>query len=630
MNLRKLLRVARWEISNTAGTLDRRSVLLGVAALALVGSTAVAGVTGVGTTPNDGLYRVGVTESSPFHTPVDRATELEPVSPSDDRAALRVVDTDTTDRSARVVPPQTQKAQAALSVFGDAVRRHNTQLMNREENQSAAFPVRVTVQYVVQSDTGVSVDTGGDGENDSNDPSSEATTDTATPADDTVSVGTATPAVTQSSDRTAAEEESQTGGDDQTPRRTTTTAAEAGGLFGDDNNGAGSLFTGQATGSPAEIAPPFPFGSLILAFLFLVPMNFIVQAYGSTILNERIDRRGELLLVAPLSALDIVAGKTLPYLAALGVTTVGVTLAVDGGVLSVLAVFPVALVYLGATFLGAMFARSFKELTFVTVTITVFVTTYVFVPAIFTTIIPVALISPLTLVVRDLQTGGVATTLGEYLFSTGPFYVASGMLFLLGAGIYREEDMFTQRRVPAKLLDALDAQLSGRLSVLLLSAALIPFVFVAELLGIAVLVTFPEELTIPVLLLQVAVVEEVAKSLPLYAAFQRDRFERSYAAAVVLGVLSGVGFFLGEKATAIAQVVGLDNLPLGEAALAPAGLGPGTTVGLLAAPLALHVTASAVAAIGATRTWRQYLLTLGLAIGLHFAYDIAVVVVLLD
>ncbi len=627
MNLRKLLRVARWEISNTAGTLDRRSVLLGVAALALVGSTAVAGVAGVGTTPNDGLYRVGVTESSPFHTPVDRATELEPVSPSDDRATLRVVDTDTTDRSARVVPPQTQKAQAALSAFGDAVRRHNTQLMNREENQSAAFPVRVTVQYVVQSDTGVSVDTGGDGDDDSNNPSDGATTDAATPADDTVSVGTATPAVTQSGDRTTVD--GQTGGDDQTPRRTAT-AAEGGGLFGDGDDGAGSLFTGQTTGSPAEIAPPFPFGSLILAFLFLVPMNFIVQAYGSTILNERIDRRGELLLVAPLSALDIVAGKTLPYLAALGVTTVGVTLAVDGGVLSVLAVFPVALVYLGATFLGAMFARSFKELTFVTVTITVFVTTYVFVPAIFTTIIPVALISPLTLVVRDLQTGGVATTLGEYLFSTGPFYVASGMLFLLGAGIYREEDMFTQRRVPAKLLDALDAQLSGRLSVLLLSAALIPFVFVAELLGIAVLVTFPEELTIPVLLLQVAVVEEVAKSLPLYAAFQRDRFERSYAAAVVLGVLSGVGFFLGEKATAIAQVVGLDNLPLGEAALAPAGLGPGTTLGLLAAPLALHVTASAVAAIGATRTWRQYLLTLGLAIGLHFAYDIAVVVVLLE
>jgi len=629
VNLRKLLRVARWEISNTAGTLDRRSVLLGVAALALVGSTAAAGVVGVGTTPNDGLYRVGVTDSSPFYTPVDRATELEPVPPSDDRATLRVVDTDTTDRTARVVPPQTQKAQAALSVFGDAVRRHNTRLMDREENQSAAFPVRVTVQYVVQSNTGVSVDTGGDGEDDSDDPGGGPTTDTATPADDTASVGTATPAGTQSGDRTAVDEDDQTGDDDQTPSRTTT-AAEGGGLFGGGDSGAGSLFTGQATGSPAEIAPPFPFGSLILAFLFLVPMNFVVQAYGSTILNERIDRRGELLLVAPLSALDIVAGKTLPYLAALGVTTVGVTLAVDGGVLSVLAVFPVALVYLGATFLGAMLARSFKELTFVTVTITVFVTTYVFVPAIFTTIIPVALISPLTLVVRDLQTGGVATTLGEYLFSTGPFYVASGMLFLLGAGIYREEDMFTQRRVPAKLLDALDAQLSGRLSVLLLSAALIPFVFVAELLGIAVLVTFPEELTIPVLLLQVAVVEEVAKSLPLYAAFQRDRFGRSYAAAVVLGVLSGVGFFLGEKATAIAQVVGLDNLPLGEAALAPAGLGPGTTLGLLAAPLVLHVTASAVAAIGATRTWRQYLLTLGLAIGLHFAYDMSVVVVLLE
>ncbi len=57
---------------------------------------------------------------------------------------------------------------------------------------------------------------------------------------------------------------------------------------------------------------------------------------------------------------------------------------------------------LGATFVGAMFARSFKELTFVTVAVSVFLTAYTFVPAIFTQVTPIALISPLTLVVRDL------------------------------------------------------------------------------------------------------------------------------------------------------------------------------------------------------------------------------------
>ena len=630
MKPRKILRIARWEAGGTTNALDRRSLLLGLAALAVVTTTAVAGVAGVGTPPNEGLYRVGVAESSPFHTPVEEATALEPVPPSSDRTALRVVDDDTSDRSARVVPPRTRKARAALSVFGDAVRGYNTRLMDREANASAAFPVRVTVQYVVQAEPAAGVGAGGGG--DPTAPSTPASTpaaegtDTApdaTAAADSSDGGAVTPRGDRTGETTpAADQRSPTGGDGETA------GDDDGGLFGSGGDDS-SLFTGRATGSPAEIAPPFPFASLLLAFVFLVPMNFVVQAYGSTILDERIDRRGELLLVAPVSALDVVVGKTLPYLAALAVTTVGVTLAVDGGVLSVLAVFPVALVYLGATFLGAMFARSFKELTFVTVTITVFVTTYVFVPAIFTTIVPVALISPLTLVVRDLQAAGAVTTLGEYLFSTGPFYVAAGMLFLLGAGIYREEDMFTQRPVPAKFLDALDARLSGPFSVAVLSAALIPFVFVVELLGIAVLVAFPEELTIPILLLQVAVVEEIAKSLPLFAAFQRDRFAPRLRTGAFLGVVSGVGFFVGEKATAIAQVVGLDRLPLGEAAFAPTGIGAGETLALLLAPLVLHTVASAVAALGATRSLRAYVLSLAGAVVVHLAYNYTVVVVLL-
>ena len=65
---------------------------------------------------------------------------------------------------------------------------------------------------------------------------------------------------------------------------------------------------------------------------------------------------------------------------------------------------------------------------------------------------PIALISPLTLVVRDLQ--GEAVALGEYLFSTGPFCLTAGTLFAMGAGVYREEDMFTQRPVPLEFLDA--------------------------------------------------------------------------------------------------------------------------------------------------------------------------------
>jgi len=352
-------------------------------------------------------------------------------------------------------------------------------------------------------------------------------------------------------------------------------------------------------------------------------MNFVIQAYGSTVLNERIGRRGELLLVAPVHRLDIVAGKTLPYLAAAIAVTVAIALAIGGGVVSVLAVVPVAFTFLAATFVGAMFARSFKELTFVTVTISVFLTTYVFVPAIFTNVTPIALISPLTLVVMELQ--GDPIGIGAYTFSTAPFYLSAGVLFLLGTGVYREEDMFTQKAVPLKFLDALDARLSGIWSVGLLSALFIPFVFIAELLAIAVLFVLPIELSVPLLLVVIAAIEEVAKSIHIYAGFESDRFARSGRLALVLGAVSGAGFFVAEKFTAIAQVVGLPELAIGQAAFTPAGITPSTTLALLAAPLVLHVVTAGISALGAQRNLRWYLVALTVATVVHAGYNFGVV-----
>ncbi|WP_089777972.1 ABC transporter permease family protein, partial [Haloferax massiliensis] len=395
--------------------------------------------------------------------------------------------------------------------------------------------------------------------------------------------------------------------------------------------GMAGLFGGDTSGSPASISPPFPFASLVLAFAFLVPMNFVIQAYGSSILNERINRRGELLLVAPISPGDIVAGKTLPYLLGTVAITVAIAAAVGGGVVSVAAVVPVGLLFLASTFVGAMFARSFKELTFVTVTVSVFLTTYTFVPAIFTNITPIALISPLTLVVRDLA--GESIPLGEFLFSVGPILLAAGVLFLLGVGVYREEDMFTQRPVPLKFLDALDSRISRARSVATLSALSIPFVFIAELLAIAVLFVLPIDLTVPLVLVAVAVVEELAKSLHVLAAFEKARFSRTLRSSLVLGGLSGLGFFVGEKFTAIAQLAGLQSLTLGQTAFAPSGVGiaDGTGVsalvvlGLFLAPLALHAVTASVTALGASRGRSAYGVALVGAIAIHLVYNLQVV-----
>jgi ABC-type Na+ efflux pump permease subunit len=580
-------RIARWEVARGVGSVDRRTAAIGLVALLLAGGVGAAAVAsgGASLAVDEDIYRVAVPADSPYHEVVVETSSLAVSPPGTDDADLRVRASD------RVQPAPGQKGQAALAAFRAAVERHNDRQMARESNETAAYPVLVDLRYEGRGDAGGSggvegatggFDTGGDGR----------------------------PGGFDTGDR-----------DDD--------AAGAGGTDGSRlavPGVGGGLFGGGDSGSPADIDPPFPFGSLVLAFAFLVPMNFVIQAYGSSVLGERVNRRGELLLVSPATPGDIVAGKTAPYLAGSVLVTAAIAVAVGGGPLSVAAVVPVACCFLAATFVAAMFARSFKELTFATVSVSTFLTSYTFVPAIFTDVTPIALISPLTLVVRDLQ--GVPVSGVEYAFSTGPFYLAAGVLFLLGTGVYREEDMFTQRPVPLKLLDALDSRLRGVWSAATLSALFIPFVFIAELLAIAVLFALPIRVSVPLLLVVVAAVEEVAKSIHLYAGFETGRFDRSARTALVLGSLSGLGFFVGEKLTAVVQLVGLPSLQLGQAAFAPSGIGVGTAAALLLAPLALHVVTASVSALGARGNGVWYGAGLAVAIVVHAVYNLAVVVAL--
>ncbi|TKX61559.1 ABC transporter permease [Halorubrum sp. ASP1] len=612
---RRVFRVARWESARASGGVDRRTLAAGVALLLVAGGVVGVGVaTGVaGLDVDQNVYRVGVDAESPYAEAIEEAPSLRPVpagtaslGDSADAVVVTVVRPGAGDDGAIdgadveevvVRASDTRKGEAAAASVREAVESHNERLMRAEPNRTAAFPVVVTLRYVGRTTGKAAVRFGSD--------------DAGSVADGSAS------------------------GED--------------GGFAVPSIG-GAAFGADTVGSPGSITPPFPFTSLLLAFVFLVPMNFLIQAYGSSILDERTNRRGEPLLVTPLSPAEIVAGKTLPYAAAAAVVTTLIALLVGGGPLSVVAVAPVAATFLGATFVGAMFARSFKELTFVTVGVSVLLTTYAFVPAIFTNVTPVALVSPLTLVVFDLQ--GEAVSAGEVLFSTAPMAVGAALLFGLGLGVYREEDMFSQKPVTRKFLDALAVRLSpvpadaGLLTrdrlralarVAFLTACTIPFVFVAELLAVAVLFALPVTVSIPVLLVTIAFIEEVAKSVGLYAGFERGVFARTaetdgegaLGVALAVGAASGTGFFLAEKATAVVQAVGLTDLFLGRAAFADvaglSGLPPLALAALFLAPLVLHVATTGVASLGASRGRTAYALALTLATLGHAAYNVGVV-----
>ncbi|MFP4188017.1 MAG: PrsW family intramembrane metalloprotease [Halobacteriales archaeon] len=574
MRPRKVLRIARWEVSRSAGGLDRRSLAYAVVAFVLVAAVVPFAADGG---LYDGLYVVGVDEDSPYHDAVEESEMLRAVEPSSEAFSSGRLDAMVED-GVRVA--DTDKGRATASELRDAVRRYNADLL---DGYDAAYPVSVEVRYVDRGTASVSA---GDSSEESSETSSNG-------------------------DAEGSEEDGGSGSED-------------GGFSVPSIGLDGFLGQGGQAGTPSGITPPFPFGSLVLAFAFLVPLNFVVQAYSTSIMNERIDRRGVLTLASPVSRYEIIAGKTLPYFAAALVIVSGVAVAVNGGAPSVVAVAPVALVFLALTFVGSMFARSYKELTFVTVFVSVSVTSYVFVPAIFTDVDPIAAISPLSIVVRDLQ--GATAPVSWYVFSGAPLFFSSAVLFSLGAGVYREEDMFTQRPLRLKALDALVSWLHRRASVAKVSVLLIPFVFVAQLLVVAVVFALPVGVSVPLLLVVAAVVEEVAKSLAVYAGFAASVFERTTRNALVLGTLSGVGFFVGEKAAHVAQVVGLDRLEVGRAALGVVSdASPVVVAALLVAPLLLHVITTSIASVGARYGKREYAVGLLAAVGVHVAYNLTVV-----
>ncbi len=551
----------------------------------------------------DGIYIVGIEDDHPYAPVAAESDQFRVVGPDDPRADIQV------GPGYELSQTESVKSDPAYVAFRDAIDHYNTRLMAAEADSAAAFPVTVSLEYqqrmvIEPTDAGGDSDVGLDGDENGN---GEADADADADADDEE---TAEPgqAGGNGTDRPAGDDSTEVGGDGP---------LEIPGL------GGGASGAEAEAGTPGSISPPFPFQSLILAFLFVIPMNFVIQAYGSTIMDERIKRRGELLLVSPISRHEIVAGKTLPYVAGLLAVVTGIAAVIGGGPVSVAAAIPIALLFLAATFVGAMFARSFKELTFVTVTISVFLTTYTFVPAIFTDVTPIALISPLTLVVMDLQ--GEAISAGAYLFSTASFYFGAAVLFGLGLGVYREEDMFAQKPVPSKVVDAIAARVHRRLHIPLLSIVFIPFVFAGQLLAVALFFALPPTVAIPIVVVFAAALEELAKSIHVYAGFARSRFAATLPMALTLGTLAGIGFFVGEKATHIVQIVGLPELELGEAVFGPAlELSPIVLVAAFFAPLVLHVITASLSAIGASRGLWQYALAFVGATALHAIYNLGV------
>jgi ABC-type Na+ efflux pump permease subunit len=351
-----------------------------------------------------------------------------------------------------------------------------------------------------------------------------------------------------------------------------------------------TFFEKQTLSTPSNFNPPVPFTAILYAFLFIFPIYFVSQFYSTSLMDERTNRKGELVLIAPLRSRDVVLGKTIPYLVITMAIQAAITLYilkmpstladVERILLVLAAILPVILLFFALSFYSAILSRSFKELTFASVFLSVVISGYLFFPAMFANIHAISSISPITLIVRLIE--GESVPMNTYLFSTLPFYLVAGAVYAFGTSIFREEDLFTQKSIGSKIIDCFEMFLSYRYgSVFFLSIIFIPVVYMTQLMLIVMLFNLPVPYSILAMIVLSAMAEEIVKSIGIYTLFKRKITELTFKNAVKLSVLSGAGFFVGEKAVAVLTL----------APIASSAFGTVMTMGaLLLIPLLLHIT----------------------------------------
>lgn len=563
MTARAVLAVARHESRRAFAVLDRRTglALLAVAVL-LAASWPI--VRDHPPEPQDGLYPVAAGPDAVLADAARSDPRFRVVAGGpDDLAAGRVALYLSGDGVA--YDRDREASRAALVALGQATQRWLEGRLASEEDAAAAFPVEVNLLLEPQDLT--------------------ATGQPVPPAG---------------------------GGDGGTATGTTTGAPPV-------DPGAPPVLVGNATGEPrlalrpSEVDPPFPVRSLLLTFAFLIPMNLVAQLAAGSLLAERVRHRGLLVLASPLSGSTILAGRVLPHLAiTLGVVLVA-GLAIGAGAQGFAAALPMVLLVLAIAVALGLLARNERELTFLLTAATTMLSTFLFLPAIFTTLPPVAFLSPVSVVAASVD--GETVAWGRFLYATVPLSLCTVALALLSAGLYREETLFSTRGLGAKAMEGMRRLVRPRWSVAVAGILVVPFALALELFVLALVIPLGLTAAFPAFVLGVAFIEEGLKLLPA-----RAHAQATARSPTLGGALAGAGFFLGEKVALLVALVGFGLLPMGSTSLALWGIGGGL---LLVAPLALHTVCTAVAASG-TRKGRGWAAASYLAaVALHAGYNLA-------
>jgi ABC-type Na+ efflux pump permease subunit len=368
--------------------------------------------------------------------------------------------------------------------------------------------------------------------------------------------------------------------------------------------------------TPSQLSPPLPFDSIILIFVFIFPLYFTSQFFMMSIMNERIERKGEILLSTPLRTSSIIIGKLLPYFFGMLAICTVLTFYIRASPLIILPLIPVIFFFLANALLIGMLSRSFKELSFISIFFSTVATCYLFFPSIFANVHVISLISPLTLIVLTIQ--GSAWTVTDYLYSTSLFWLTSAVLFYIAARNFKEERLFSEKKLFTRMREFLSEILSQKhpnFSLFLLSGFSIPFIFMAQMMCLVLFFNIPMPYSLVFLLLFAALIEEIAKSVGIYTMYARDPAFLTWKNLILACAATAIGFLVGEKLLLFVTLAQISDSIFGSILF--------LSLGSLWLPLLLHFTCVAIVAC-CLKTWgkKGYVPGLVIAMVVHCLYNL--------
>ncbi len=362
---------------------------------------------------------------------------------------------------------------------------------------------------------------------------------------------------------------------------------------------------------PTLLSPPIPFYFTIITFIFALPLYLFSQFYSQSVMDDKVNKKVELLLASPINAKELVLGKAAVYFTLTIITEVIISLAIlkTLDLLVIAALIPIILIFMAISFVSSVISRSFKENSFIIVFFSVALLAYFYFPAMFYNIHAVSKISPITLAVRRIV--GESIKINEYVFATLPLYLCSALIFYFGMIAFKEEHLFNQRGLVEKTLNILGEFLKkGReeLRLFLVGLGVVPIAYLLELMYLALLFQIPLPYNIYAMLLLSALTEESLKLLGVMALSKRIK--------LVYPALSALGFFIGERVMKVITLAQITNSLFGLVMFKEYFL----------PSLALHVLCTLLASLPILFKDKRFLpLSLILASALHATYNYALV-----